>query len=177
MKKMKTNAVLLVLMVLTSIGTSAISRRDSYRALDKAEDIANHTEMLQAELVGMLGARAITDLNGVVLEDPNQFTWTPEMERLTGWKYEEIVGKNVSLIIPPNMGHPANFDKAHNSWPEGKVQSISCDIVQKNGTIVPVSGNVRFKLWKGKPVAQGDFQDVREIIRHVSGSVYQGDKR
>ena len=138
----------------------------------RSADTSARMNELRFEVVAMSGARAILSLDGKVLPDPDRLTWTPEMERLTGWAYEEMVDQNVERLVPEDMlgVHPGDFHNTAKAWPKGKVQAIECDMIRKDGMQVPVRGQIRFREFRGQKVIQADFQDLRDIVRYVGTS-------
>lgn len=82
-------------------------------------------------------AFVLVNRRGVVEE------WPPRMERITGWNHIEAVGKNIDFIIPSEhkAKHTAGIEGIcdPDRWrTKTKSLDFSCDIVGKDGKLVPV---------------------------------------
>lgn len=66
--------------------------------------------------------------------------WTKAGERLTGYTSAEILGSNLTALLPESMRekHQVAFERATKHWPVQDLH-IHCDVLTKAGTTVPVS--------------------------------------
>jgi len=80
-----------------------IFRGEDITELEKHRQLLESTKVEQLQIINsMLEGVLTTDNSGVIL------TFNPEAENIFGYKVNEIVGKNVSLLIPHN--HAVNHD-------------------------------------------------------------------
>lgn len=82
------------------------------------------------------------DLEGKIL------SWNRGAERLYGYTSDEVVGKNIQLLIPKD--HPDEFEQIMTSLRDGqKVNRLKTQRVRKDGKVVEVELNI-------SPIKTGD---------------------
>jgi PAS domain S-box-containing protein len=85
----------------------------------------------------------------LVNSDHEVVDWSLGMEKIFGWTYEEIQGKNIDLMVPGNLAHVHSdkFDKAmvapHEKFIEARTVVIRCDAKTKDDKQIPVRISVR----------------------------------
>lgn len=80
------------LRVMTNLGTFAGAAYQNFLSLNATQRIASIVDSSHDAIVGK-------NLNGVIT------TWNPGATRLFGYTAEEIIGKSVSILIPPDREH------------------------------------------------------------------------
>lgn len=68
--------------------------------------------------------------------------WPPRMERITGWDYDEAIGRNISFIVPPEHRdkHTKGFVCDPRRWNDEDAvpRDFACQILSKSGERVGV---------------------------------------
>jgi PAS domain S-box-containing protein len=101
-------------------------------------------------------AIASKDLNGTIT------SWNRSAEKLFGYKAEEIIGKSVTLIIPPELHHDENFILSKIRRGE-KIDHFETIRLHKNGERIEVSLTI-------SPVKDdnGNVIGAAKIIRNIT---------
>lgn len=130
-------------------------------ATDKVTASGSEAEKAQRRLAAIIeyseDAIASKDLNGIIT------SWNKSAERLFGYKAEEIIGKPVTLIIPPELhdDEPRILEKIRGGERIKHFQTVR---VHKNGQHIDVSLTVSpIRDEKGNIV--GAAKIVRDITR------------
>jgi PAS domain S-box-containing protein len=130
-------------------------------ATDKVAASSSEAEKAQRRLAAIIeyseDAIASKDLNGIIT------SWNKSAERLFGYKAEEIIGKPVTLIIPPELhdDEPRILEKIRGGERIKHFQTVR---VHKNGQRIDVSLTVSpIRDEKGNIV--GAAKIVRDITR------------
>ncbi len=105
------------------------------------EDITEkrRAEEVQSSLAAIVAsaedAIISNDLQGIIQ------TWNVGAENIFGYTAEEVIGKNISLLVP--LGHVnGNYDILKLVSRGEQVENYECDRKRKDGTIIPVSVTV-----------------------------------
>ncbi len=126
----------------------------------KAEDDLRHSEETQRLIMNSaLDAVICMDTNGLIT------TWTPQAEKVFGWKAEEVIGKTVSETIIP-AAYRERHKKGLASYlqtREGKVLGKLTEItaINREGKELPVELTIT-------PVKQGDVEFFCAFVRDIS---------
>jgi PAS domain S-box-containing protein len=130
-------------------------------ATDKVAASSSEAEKAQRRLAAIIeyseDAIASKDLNGIIT------SWNKSAERLFGYKAEEIIGKPVTLIIPPELhdDEPRILEKIRGGE---RIKHFETVRVHKNGQRIDVSLTVSpIRDEKGNIV--GAAKIVRDITR------------
>jgi PAS domain S-box-containing protein len=130
-------------------------------ATDKVAASSSEAEKAQRRLAAIIeyseDAIASKDLNGIIT------SWNKSAERLFGYKAEEIIGKPVTLIIPPELhdDEPRILEKIRGGE---RIEHFQTVRVHKNGQRIDVSLTVSpIRDEKGNIV--GAAKIVRDITR------------
>jgi PAS domain S-box-containing protein len=130
-------------------------------ATDKVAASSSEAEKAQRRLAAIIeyseDAIASKDLNGIIT------SWNKSAERLFGYKAEEIIGKPVTLIIPPELhdDEPRILEKIRGGE---RIEHFETVRVHKNGQRIDVSLTVSpIRDEKGNIV--GAAKIVRDITR------------
>jgi len=131
-------------------------RKRAEAELVKAQQTASHL----AAVVEHSGDAIVTkNLNGIVQ------TWNPSAERLFGYRAEEIVGKHVTLLFPPDRLNEEDhiMGRLRHGQPVERLQTIR---IAKDGSSIPVSVSVSpLKNPQGEIVgASKIIHDISEIV-------------
>ncbi len=103
------------------------------------------------------------NLDGIIL------TWNAAAERLFGYRAEEIVGKSVLTLIPPELQHeePAILARLRQGLPSERLETVR---VTKDGRRIPVS--LRVSPIKDQ---EGTVIGGSKILHDISGMVAARD--
>lgn len=106
------------------------------------QDITERKEAEQARrrLAALVESSGQVAINLVGNETGTITTWSSGAERLYGYRAEEVVGRNLSLLVPPGFPSdiPALLDKLKKGEPIERHETVR---VRKDGSLVPVSLN------------------------------------
>ncbi len=92
---------------------------------DTAAFLASIVQSSEDSIVG-------TGLDGIIL------SWNASSERFWGYTAEEVVGKHLNILFPPERAHEFanNIDKIHRDEPVKRFETVR---VRKNGSLVAVA--------------------------------------
>ncbi|HUI45973.1 MAG TPA: PAS domain S-box protein [Nitrospirota bacterium] len=116
-----------------------------YQVLNFTFDITERKKAEEAQ--GLLAAIVENAEDAIIGNDLNGIihTWNVGAEIIFGYKAEEVIGKPISLLVPP--GHADEVPAILARIKRGEnIESIEAERLRKDGTIVPVS--VKFSAVK-----------------------------
>src|ERR1043166_9391988 len=95
--------------------------------------------MLQPELASLIDlareAIIITKLDGTIT------AWNRYSERLYGYRADEIIGKNIAILIPPNKKDQQSY--VHDQIQRGEIiEGLETNRLRKDGRTTDVSLNL-----------------------------------
>lgn len=141
---------------------SAMLHEEKYQGVSFVMDITawKESESLKGQLSDIIKntdeAIISKDLKGTIR------TWNSGAEKMYGYRPEEVIGKNISLLVPPGE---------HNEVPELIKKIIRGDTIgnyetrrmRKDGTVIPVSINL-------SPIrdASGEITGITKITHDIS---------
>ncbi len=151
--------------------TSVIIRDKEGNILGFQGIIKNVTELLKAEEAlkkseekfrkifnSLLDIYYQTDMKGIIK------ILSPSVESITGYKPEELIGKNVSVVYENNKEREKFFKKL---MEKGEVKEYELRLVKKNGEIAVASINSHIiRDERGKPVGvEGMIRDITNRVK------------
>lgn len=132
--------------------------------LEKREYKAGDNLSLMPRAVRMAISNAIRE--AIIIADKNGIVTNCNMavELIFGWKPEELIGKNISTLVPP--AYLEDHLKGMRSFletGEGKIFNKTLDLegLHKNGTIVPIGLSI-------VPIKVNDIIILSAVIRDIS---------
>jgi PAS domain S-box-containing protein len=141
-----------------------VSTRAIFRNVTKRYE----TEKALKESEERLRTLINTAVDGIITIDHGAAiqSFNPSAERLFGYKAEEIVGKNVKILIPePYRRHHDSYIKNYLETGEAKVIGIGREVVgrRKDGRTLPLYLSVSEMVVKGQRVFTGFLRDISEL--------------
>jgi PAS domain S-box-containing protein len=137
------------LRVMTNLGTFAAAAYQTWLSLNATQRMASIVESSHDAIVSK-------DLNGVIV------TWNKGAERIFGYTAEEVIGKPITILIPPDrhQEEPVILDRIRRGE---RVEHYETVRVRKNGSRVDVSLTV-------SPVknAEGKIIGASKIARDIT---------
>ena len=137
------------LRVMTSLGTFAAAAYQTLSSLNATQRIASIVESSDDAIVSK-------DLNGVIV------TWNKGAERIFGYTAEEVIGKPITILIPPDRQEeePAILDRIRRGEPIEHYETVR---MRKHGSPVDISLTV-------SPVknAEGRIIGASKIARDIT---------
>jgi PAS domain S-box-containing protein len=143
---------------------------------DEIGDLAKSLNVrTQALLDGRMRSRAIINnvVDGLVLIDRKGIIedFNPSCERIFGYAAGEIIGKNISILMPKDIAD--RHDQILERYNEGKGGKVidtirELDAVKKSGEIIPVELGIKALTIDGSTKFSGVIRDIsarREIDR------------
>ncbi|NVO01298.1 MAG: PAS domain S-box protein [Bacteroidetes bacterium] len=97
----------------------------------------------------------VLDLNGNIIETNNAVT------RLLGYTKEELIGKNVLFVHPPEFRDQAQITVGE--MISGISESCPIPLISKTNTYIPVETRVYFGNWNGEKSLIGVSRNLSEI--------------
>lgn len=127
-----------------SQGWSAASRERALAAEVRDEALAQHRAVLASTLDPIVTIDAVGIIQSV----------SDSIERVFGWKPDEVVGRNVSMLMPPphrtaHDGYLANYRRTGITNILGRTREF--EAVRKDGTVFPMELSVSRVDILGKP--------------------------
>lgn len=118
-----------------AVGVSWVLWRGFQLQDEQAVTHAVAKQIVRAVDRGELPAVAVVDNDGVI------FDWSLSGQIMTGWTKEEIVGRDLEILVPPEMA--AKHEKAFSASARrfGKARKggiVDCDMMTKSGARLPV---------------------------------------
>lgn len=130
-------------------------------------DITERKQTEQALRHGAAQLRAVleTAVDGVILIDAsgNVLMFNPACEGLFGYKAEEVLGRNVKMLMPPPFRDEHDgYLENYRTTKERKIIGIGREVVgqRKDGTTFPMELSVGEAQQEGAPVFVGIIHDV-----------------
>lgn len=110
--------------------------------LQKLHDLAarlSETEYKLTQANALLAAIVDSAEEAILAKDFDGHitAWNKAAEELYGWSAEEIIGKNISLIVPPDKMDELENVLMHNVR-RGESIKLTTERVHKNGSRIPV---------------------------------------
>lgn len=103
-------------------------------------------------------------------KDENITSWNKRAEEMTGYKYEEIIGKPCSTFAEKECFYKCGLFNQHIKKP---IYFSKCEIVKKDGSVISVSKNVDYLLDGEGNIIGGieTFEDITEkekaLLAHI----------
>lgn len=125
------------------------------------------TERELAERVAHLDAVLRSAVDGIVTIDASGRieTFNPAAERMFGWKEHEIVGQDVSRLMPePHASRHAEYVRAYLEGGDPKIIGIGREVegLRKDGTVFPIFLSVAEMRVEGQRKFSGLVQDLTD---------------
>ena len=113
------------LRVMTNLGTFAAAAYQTWLSLNATQRIASIVESSDDAIVSK-------DLNGVIV------TWNKGAERIFGYAAEEVVGKPITILIPPDRQEeePAILERIRRGEPVEHYETVR---MRKHGSLIDIS--------------------------------------
>lgn len=126
-------------------------------------DMSEHRRML--ETTARLAAIIDASQDGIYTLTPagTITTWNPAAERVFGWKPQEIVGRHVSILFPPDAGHELGL-LMDMIMREGRGMTFETRRRRKDGALIEVSVSTS----PMKDPKTGDIIGASVAVRDVS---------
>jgi len=127
-------------------------------------------EQATGELVSRLRAVIDTAVDGVILIDAvgSIITFNPACERLFGYTSDEVVGKNVRMLMPaPYRDQHDSYLESYRTSGERKIIGIGREVtgMRKDGTTFPMDLSVGEAIQDGVSTFVGIIHDLTERNR------------
>ena len=106
--------------------------------------------------------------DGIIMmnTDENVTYWNESAERMFGYKYDEIIGKNLHMVLAPQKFHEAHkkgFSKFKDTGKGAAVgKTLELSALKKDGTEFPIELSMSSVKIKGKWNAIGIVRDITE---------------
>ena len=123
------------------------------------QNVAEKTSHLSAVVSSLVDGLIMIDMRGTVQ------SFNPAAERIFGYPAEEVIGRNVNMLMPEpyHSGHDAYLQHFHDTG-EKKVIGIGREVQgqRKNGSIFPMDLAVAEALLDNSPAFVGTIRDITE---------------
>ncbi|MEY2784358.1 MAG: hypothetical protein RL277_562 [Planctomycetota bacterium] len=146
--------------------------REERQGMEKALELRPQPKPLTPVELSMLSNTAIATMLDplVAIDDHGTILMAgPSIERVMGWKPEELVGKNIKLLMPePHRSlhdeYLAHYRKTGHTAILGRTRTF--EVIAKDGRQIHVDLSVeKGKLPDGREIYTGTFRDVTERMR------------
>src|SRR4051812_30861354 len=119
----------------------------------------HHGIRLQAVLDTAVDGIILIDANGAIL------TFTPACERLFGYRPDEVIGRNVKMLMPPVYSE--NHDQYLDNYKQSRVPKIigigrEVFAQRKDGTVFPIYLSVGDAKQEDEPIFVGIINDLTD---------------
>ena len=139
-------------------------------ASDETGDLARKFQGLMAELdesEARLRAVINTIVDGIITMNEAGVidSYNPACERIFGYTESEVLGKNVSMLMPePHRGSHDQYLKAYATSGERKIDWVGREEIgqHKDGTNFPLELSVNELMFEGRRVLVGTLRDITE---------------
>lgn len=141
-----------------------------HRARREAERLARHIRSERQESQIRVHTILATVINGIITmgADRRIQTFNPAAEAMFGYRAEEVIGRNVNMLMP------FPYAEAHDGYVAAHLQSGIAKIIGQGREVVGLRRNgERFPIWlevgradlEGTPLFVGSLQDITERKR------------